>query len=719
MDRPDETKNDQVETAAAGVDAYRQRSKRWYLGIFGFVAAVVIVVVLAIVIDTVPSPGSGPDYRVGFSAGVSLVTSYAVDTKVRSRLATTTLTMEVANALNCQSVHVVSLQLPLNTRVTSLQTAADDGCTSNGEIRKIEDAKYTFEDQVERGVAGAYVEAEDAFTYSVQVSIPPLGVTTVNLVVEQILQQQLGEVAFEIPLIPIEEVDKVVLDLSVEDLSGNPVEFLLDLDLDMIDSNTTKGDGSGNLHLDIPDARQYDLPRVVRGRYNPGVLPERGLLYVDDRCFEHFFVPESLESMARNIFFLLDTTHSLDHANKWRETKEALKNLIDTLTPRDTFTIQTFGDSGTVELWGSGRGTPDEKEEAKQFVTYLQTTSYHSNLNEALLEGLLRAKSAADKSPDDTATVMFLISGSYGRRGESSRSKIAKHVFELNAEGKVKIFTMGFQGDADMELLDGISLLNGGVSAPIVVAGGTGYREQIEEFFSSWLGNILMSDVTVDLAAGNARVFGETQQVFSLLSEGYEVVVRGLLELPETETTTLKLEVPELETTNLKLRAVTSAATLSGFSEWEAVASIPAFGDAPKTASLCFQSYAHARVTQLIRLYEASKFVNHDILWEFATLTDPEGCDAEEKVECIKAEALALALEANLVAKGLTAMVTIEDETCRAIDENAEVCLDGTSPDGGQWTPRGESDSGSGARSRGAVSILLAFLVLVATAFCW
>jgi len=278
---------------------------------------------------------------------------------------------------------------------------------------------------------------------------------------------------------------------------------------------------------------------------------------------------------------------------------------------------------------------------------------------------------------------------------------------------------MGFQGDADLELLDGISLLNGGVSAPIVVAGGTGYREQIEDFFSSWLGKILLSDVTVDLAAGNARVFGETQQAFSLLSEGYEVVVRGLLELPETETTNLKLELPELETTNLKLRAVTSAVTLSGFSKWEAVASISAFEDAPKTASLCFQSYAHARITQLMRLYEASKFVNHDILWEFATLTDPEGCDAEEKVECIKAEALALALEANLVAKGLTAMVTIENETCQAIDENAEVCLDGTSPNGDQWSPRGDSYSGSGARSRGAVSILLALLVLVATAFCW
>merc|ERR1719159_1623226 len=115
--------------------------------------------------------------------------------------------MEVANALNCSSVHVVTLQLPLNTRVTSIQTTADDGCTSSGEVQEIEEAKDTFAQQVEKGVPGAFVQVNDAFTYSLQVSIPPLGVTTVNLVVEQILQQQLGEVLFELPMVPNEEVD--------------------------------------------------------------------------------------------------------------------------------------------------------------------------------------------------------------------------------------------------------------------------------------------------------------------------------------------------------------------------------------------------------------------------------------------------------------------------------------------------------------------------------
>jgi len=707
------------------------------------IAVVILIVVLCVaLIDNNPSPEPERQWSPGFSTGVSLITSYAINTEVRSRLATTELTMEVANALNCSSVHVVTLQLPLNTRVTSLQTTADDGCTSTGEVQEIEDAKDTFEEQVAQGLPGAFVEVDDAFTYSLQVSIPPLGVTKVKLVVEQILQQQLGEVFFDIPMIPNEKVDMVVLDLSVEDLSGNAVEYVFDLDVVTIgldidtetDSNgnntmiTSTGDknnlsASSAIHLDIPDARQYDLPRVVQGRYTPEVLPESGLLYADDQCFEHFFVPDSLEGMPRNIHFLLDTSQSMQYDDKLIKAKEAMTSLIETLTPRDTFTIQTFGELGTEELWGSGPGTPDEKEEAKDFLSSLNATRYYgTNLNEALLEGMLRAKSTAEKSTEDSAvTILFVISDSYASEGEESRSKIVKHVYELNREGIIKIFAMGFQEDADLQLLDAIALLTGGVSAPILRGSTTDVAAQIVDFFSSWLGDILLSDVNVnvDLAAESARVFGETQQSFSMLSSGYEVVVRGLLEVPDDLAT------------DLQLRAITSAGTLMGASEWETIIPIQQGGsnknngnDRSSKASLCFQSYAHARVTQLMRLYEASKFIDHDLILELVSLAHPEGCDEEQQVDCIKVEALALALDAKLVAKGLTAMVTVENETCQKIVEGAEICLDGTTPneDGRGSDYSGSSDSyysSAREKSHGAVSILFALLVLVATLFQW
>jgi len=400
--------------------------------------------------------------------------------------------------------------------------------------------------------------------------------------------------------------------------------------------------------------------------------------------------------------------------------KQALLSLIDTLTPQDTITIQTFGRLGTTGLWGSGPGTPDEKDEAKAFVNSLTTVSnYGSNLNEALLEGLLRAKSTAEKSAKDSVSIMFVITDGYASYGEENRSKILKHVYELNREGTVKIFSMGFQGRADMQLLDALALMNGGVSAPILSGGTTDSAAQIVDFFSSWLGNVLLSDVNVDLVAESVRVFGETQQSVSMLSSGYELVVRGLLEVPD-----------ELETI-LQLRAITSAGTLAGSSEWEAITPIQrGVAALPFKASLCFQSYAHDRVTQLMRLYEASRFVDHNLVMELVNLANPEDCKEEKRVECIKAEALGLALEANLVVKGLTAMVTVENETCQKIDEGAEVCLDGTTPgsgeslaDEGYYGTSASSNRGyysaSSTASQGALSFVLALVILVATLFQW
>mmetsp|Transcript_45638 Transcript_45638/g.52735 ORF Transcript_45638/g.52735 Transcript_45638/m.52735 type:complete len:126 (-) Transcript_45638:419-796(-) len=125
-----------------------------------------------------------------------------------------------------------------------------------------------------------------------------------------------------------------------------------------------------------------------------------------------------------------------------------------------------------------------------------------------------------------------------------------------------------------------------------------------------------------------------------------------------------------------------------------------------------------------MRLYEASKFIDHDLILELVKLVNPEGCDEEQRVECIKREALALALEAKLVAKGLTAMVTVENETCQKIVEGVEICLDGTTPneDGRGSDYSGSSDSyysSAREKSHGAVSILFALLVLVATLFQW
>jgi len=606
------------------------------------------------------------------------VTSYVSETSVRSRLARTTISMEIDNALDCSSIHVITLQLPTDTRITSLKTIATDGCTTRGDVQELREARDTFIESASNGLPSAYVEAQDSSTHSLQVSMPPLGTTKVVLVVEQLLKQRLDEVKFEIPLAPNEKVDSVVFDLKVEDTVGEPVDFDVDLhvpgvyDLPDEKGNSTNRtdtdtdtDKSGPIHLNIPDARQYNIPQIIRGQYNPGKIPENGLLFTDGTCFEHFFHPSSLDPMPRNFVFLVETSSSMQHNSKMQKAKKALNTFIDTLKPDDTFIIQSFGNKGTERLWGSGPGTDEEKQEAKQFVDALKPSSYRTDLHAALLESLLRAKHQAEISDDNVATILVVISDGYASYGETNRTKIAEHVYDLNAEGIVKIFNLGFQGSADMQLLDAIALMNGGVSAPIL-QGKRDISEQITNFLDSEIGSVLMSDVNVKYSTGSSKetnVFGETQKVFPVMADGYEVVVRGLIREPDS---------------NEALNAVTSASTMEGMKNWE-LSAMPNSNDVMKS-SLCFQSYAHDRITQLLGLYDASGFLGNELLKKLVTLSDK--CEDEDFAKCIRGEALALAIKANVVAKGLTAMVTLDDDQCMEPDEDAEICLDGTTPDG-------------------------------------
>ena len=104
------------------------------------------------------------------------------------------------------------------------------------------------------------MEAHDVFPFAAQVFIPPFGTTKFELITEQLLQQHRGEIAFEVPFIPHEEVGCLIFDLSVVDLQGNPTDFYLELDLPGVDANGP--DGTNKFHLEFNHAGQYDLPIV-------------------------------------------------------------------------------------------------------------------------------------------------------------------------------------------------------------------------------------------------------------------------------------------------------------------------------------------------------------------------------------------------------------------------------------------------------------------------
>ena len=221
--------------------------------------------------------------------------------------------------------------------------------------------------------------------------------------------------------------------------------------------------------------------------------------------------------------------------------------------------------------------------------------------------------------------------------------------------------------------------MNGGISTRIVR--GKDYADQISTFLSSKLGSILLADVDLSYSF---KMVGETEINFPVLASGDKVVVRGFIGSDRS-----------LEG---NLEALASASILTGSNEWKVVSSD--VSDDDTESSLCFPSYAHDRITQLMRLYAASPFIDEELVLDLVTLKEP--CNEEMMSGCIKAEALTLAVEANIVVQGLMAMVTVSRWQILEPDEDAEICIDGTAPDGQPFRPTYSYDDSAAVEAEAA-----------------
>ena len=709
-------------------------NKRKHIFLLAGIVAIAFVVIMVLVVRPAKEAEEFVPEYIDYSTGVSLVTFYGVESSIRGRLAQTKITMEVTNALDCSSIRAMAIQLPPSSRVASLETVSSETednkfCRTYGKVEEITQARDTFLEGASQGVPTAYIEEQEGSTYNLQVSLPPLGSTTVELVLEDLLLLRLGEVNFELPMSPIDAVDEITFDLDVKDVNQDPSMFKIDLSLAldvgnlggeltnllqqddpdalMLPGNTTAdGYRSAQFTLDLPDAQEYILPKIVRGSILPGEKPENGVVSTAGNCFEFYFQPNTLVPMRKNVVFAVDTAGARNgnsRTDAFEVVKQAIAQFIDTsMTPDDTFTIRTFGEEeGRERVYGPNLATDVEKVRADAFLSGLsqRTDEYSPNFHRGVLRGLLDSKDYAKDNGAGTVDILVIVSLHDYFVGEHRRKVIVNDILKLNYQADstpIKIFSVGFDLVSDKKLLNTIAVLNGGQSTIIPIGGDLERaKSQLEFFFRSEFGTVYLSDVRIAFD-GTSKPYAVTQSSFSMLADGFEVVSRGLLDADERAG-------PQSADF---LKAVTSAMTTSGEMGWTALPTIVADESTEDdfANSYCFQSYAHSRISQLLVIADASELVDDDVLTDLINLVNPCETDKDTNLgDCIRQEALDLALKANVVVKGLTGMATVDDDSCQAFDPDAQICLDGSYADErfGDFAEDGDSRFFSSASSLG------------------
>ena len=480
------------------------------------------------------------------------------------------------------------------------------------------------------------------------------------------------------------------------------------------------------------DSNRQKLPNLIRAKYDSGPLPDAGILLASKNCVQHIFNPSSgyipgsggdatllLRPMPRNIVFAIDVSGSM-FGQKLRDAKDAFEVIIATLTEDDYFSIHTFSSRGTEESKGPWKATSDSKQNAIQFVRNLNTRG-DTNLYGAYMDAIARTKTMIQNelSPSNVVSVILLLTDGRATSGRSTSSKWIANAVRRENTVESKIYAFAFGDDADLPLLTGISLQNGGIAVPIFEGYGDS-ANQITEFYQGELGSILLSNVRVALHAsggneGTTTILAEKD--VPIFPQGSEVVSRFLLDSNGASTMTSRSSHQTSDTLNLlsDITAITTAVSTEGEVEWKAkpadisseednfdelmvgandlwtdrVSSSEGINGA--VASDCLQSSAFDRILQLLRIRDGALALGND-LWEYVTSDVGPPRSGVDLVAFAEALALEDALEAGLVWPELTALVTTESSSCFGRYEGVEVCHEG---DGIDFDGDGYADDGS------------------------
>jgi uncharacterized protein YegL len=468
-----------------------------------------------------------------------------------------------------------------------------------------------------------------------------------------------------LPLFPGLPVEHLLVDISVEEPNSGITNFGVE-DVDEAAIETGGSVATARFEArNVPETSS--LPKLLHAFFEPGPLPDEGLFLSDGNCFAHIFNPAtflaSVGSMARNIVFVIDVSGSMG-GEKLQDAQSAFAAMIETLDERDNFFVQTFSDRGTEDLFGGRTATSSAKEEAKSFVSSLETIG-GTNLNGAFLDGISRVRGIANA---EKVPIIVMLTDGQGNLGPRD---VAINVLDANEGGRVKVFNLAFGHGADYNLLLGISIQNGGQTIRVYEGFGDAVS-QMELFYRSELGSVLLSDIVIsyDDAGGNMQLTETTNQQFPILAGGSEIVVRGRLDHFLSDSTTTASSAATRSDEPMLLRSTIIAQSAEGPQNWLSDHEILPISleDAPSAAmDECHQSFAQARITELLEFRDAERALGEDLFGRRKLEGEPSFGEQAEN----------LALSSGLVWPGLTALVTVEGSDCNTILDGAVVCLDG------------------------------------------
>ncbi|XP_070246854.1 inter-alpha-trypsin inhibitor heavy chain H4-like [Myotis yumanensis] len=478
--------------------------------------------------------------------------SLTVDSRVSSRFAHTVITSRVVNRADSMQEATFQIELPKKAFITNFSMIID-GVTYPGNIKQKDAAQKQYSAAVARGESAGLVKAtgRKMEQFQVSVSVAPAAKVTFQLVYEELLKRRLGVYELLLKVQPQQLVKHLQMDIHIFEPQG--ISFLETestfmtnelADALTVSQNQTKAHirFKPTLSQQQKSAEQQDT--VVDGdfiiRYDVNRTLSGGSIQIENGYFVHYFAPEGLSTIPKNVIFVIDTSGSM-MGKKIQQTREALIKILEDLRPEDHFNLISFSNKASQWKPSLVPASTQNVEEAKKYANSIQAQG-GTNINNAMLMAveLLDKATREEQLPSGSVSLLLLLTDGDPTVGETNPKKIQRNVQEAIG-GQYSLFCLGFGFDVSYAFLEKLARDNGGLARRIYEDSDSAL--QLQDFYQE-VANPLLTTVTFEYPSN--AVEEVTQDNFPLFFKGSEVVVAGKLraQSPDVLSATVSGQLP-------------------------------------------------------------------------------------------------------------------------------------------------------------------------------
>ncbi|MCQ7614219.1 VIT domain-containing protein, partial [Salmonella enterica] len=561
--------------------------------------------------------------------------SLTVDSKVSSRFAHTVITSRVVNRADAVREATFQMELPKKAFITNFSMIID-GVTYPGNIKEKAAAQEQYTAAVSRGESAGLVKVTGRKTeeFQVSVSVAPAAKITFELVYEELLSRHLGMYELLLQVKPQQLVKHLQMDIHIFEPQG--ISFLETESTFMteeLENALTTSQNKTKAHIQFKPtlAQQQKSPNqqdtILNGnfivRYDVNRSLSGGSIQIENGYFVHYFAPENLPTIPKNVIFVIDDSGSMG-GRKIQQTREALIKILNDLSPKDQFNLVVFNTKTTQWKPLLVQASSENVREATSYAAKIRAQG-GTNINDAMLLAvkLLEDSNRAELLPAGSVSLIILLTDGDPTVGVTDPKKIQENVKKA-IDNRYSLFCLGFGFDVSYAFLEKLALDNGGLARRIYEDSDSAL--QLQDFYQE-VANPLLSTVTFEYPSN--AVEEVTQDNFRLLFKGSEMVVAG------------KLRDQGPDTLSAKVNGQTHMQNVT------------------------FQT--EASVAQQEEVFQSPKYIFHNFmerLWAYLTIQqqlEQMVKASDTQIKLLKDQALNLSLKYNFVTP-LTSMVVTKPE---------------------------------------------------------